>query len=56
MDDVGHAQDVRVPGQFEAFYREEYAAVVALIHVLSGSRPVAEDLAQEAFLRAHRDW
>ncbi len=30
--------------------------MVALTYALSGSRPVAEDLAQEAFLRAHRDW
>lgn len=49
-------QPVRVPAQFEAFYRAEYGAVVALIRVLTGNRWVAEDLAQEAFLRAHRDW
>lgn len=30
--------------------------MVALAYGLSGSRSVAEDLAQEAFLRAHRDW
>ena len=47
---------VRVPAQFESYYRAEYAAVVALIGVLTGNRWVAEDLAQEAFLRAHRDW
>ena len=48
--------DVRVPDSFETLYRENYAAVVALVYALSGTRPVAEDLAQEAFLRAHRDW
>lgn len=47
---------VRVPAQFESFYQADYAAVVALTAVLTGSRWVAEDLAQEAFLRAHRDW
>jgi len=47
---------VRIPGSFDAFYREEYRAVVALIYGLKGSGPAAEDLAQEAFLRAHRDW
>lgn len=47
---------VQVPGQFEAFYREEFPSVVALSYALGGSRHVAEDLAQEAFLRAHRDW
>jgi RNA polymerase sigma-70 factor, ECF subfamily len=47
---------VRVPGGFDAFYRTEYAAVVGLVHALTGNRAAAEDLAQEAFLRAHRDW
>jgi RNA polymerase sigma-70 factor (ECF subfamily) len=48
--------EVQVPGQFEVFYREEYGPVVALTYALSRSRPVAEDLAQEAFVRAYRDW
>ena len=43
------------PGNFDAFYRIEYPRVVALTYALGG-RTVAEDLAQEAFLRAHRDW
>lgn len=30
--------------------------MVAIAYVLSGSRAAAEDIAQEAFLRAHRDW
>jgi RNA polymerase sigma-70 factor, ECF subfamily len=41
---------------FEAFYLREYHAVVRLAYALSGSRLAAEDLAQEAFLRAFRDW
>lgn len=41
---------------FEEFYRKEYRAVVALAYALSGSRWVAEELAQEAFIRAHRNW
>lgn len=48
--------DVQVPGRFEAFYREEYPAVVALMYGLTGIAWVSEDLAQEAFLRAYRDW
>ncbi len=56
MDDVDQAPDVRVPGEFEAFYRADYGAVVALTLALTGSHAVAEDLAQEAFLRVHRDW
>lgn len=41
---------------FEEFYAREYAAVVGLAFALSGSRSACEDLAQEAFLAAHRQW
>jgi DNA-directed RNA polymerase specialized sigma24 family protein len=41
---------------FEAFYVREYQAVVRLAYALSGSRLAAEDIAQDAFLRAFRDW
>jgi DNA-directed RNA polymerase specialized sigma24 family protein len=41
---------------FEAFYLREYHAVVRLAYALSGSRLVAEDIAQDAFLRAFGDW
>jgi RNA polymerase sigma-70 factor (ECF subfamily) len=41
---------------FEAFYRREYAAVVALAFALCGRGGAAEDLAQEAFLTTHRHW
>ena len=47
---------VRIPRHFETFYRSEYSGVVGLGYALCGSRPAAEDAAQEAFLRAHRDW
>jgi RNA polymerase sigma-70 factor (ECF subfamily) len=41
---------------FEEFYAREFPAVVGLAFALSGSRTASEDLAQEAFLAAHRDW
>ena len=41
---------------FEAFYVREYHAVVRLAYALSGSRLIAEDIAQDAFLRAFQDW
>ena len=41
---------------FEELYVREYRAIVALAYALSGSRAAAEDLAQEAFLAAHRNW
>lgn len=48
--------EVQVPGSFESLYRMSYPAVVALVYGLCGSRAAAEDVAQEAFLRAHQDW
>jgi RNA polymerase sigma-70 factor (ECF subfamily) len=47
---------VFVSGSFEAFYESEYDACVRLAYVLSGSRWGAEDVAQEAFIAAHRRW
>ena len=44
------------PAAFEEFYLKEYASVMGLAYALSGSRWAAEDLAQEAFLAAHRNW
>jgi len=41
---------------FEGFYRRERRAIVGLAFVLSGSGAVAEELAQDAFLAALRDW
>lgn len=41
---------------FEAWYRAEYRPVVALVSTLVKSRTVAEELAQDAFLEAHRKW
>jgi RNA polymerase sigma factor (sigma-70 family) len=52
----GGSRVVRLPGSFEHFYLEEYPRVVDLSYALSGSRGGAEDIAQEAFLRAYRDW
>jgi RNA polymerase sigma factor (sigma-70 family) len=47
---------VRSTPDFGAFYRSEYAAVATLTMVLTRNAAAAEDLAQDAFLRAHRDW
>lgn len=47
---------VRVPEGFESFYRRERRGMVGLAFVLSGSRLAAEDLAQDAFIAAMRDW
>lgn len=41
---------------FPAFYRREYPNMVAIAAAVSGNRAIAEDIAQEAMLRAHRHW
>ena len=47
---------LRLTEPFEVFYEREFPSVVGLAYALSGNRSGAEDLAQEAFLAAHRDW
>ena len=47
---------VTLPERFETFYQREFRSVVGLAYALSGSRWAAEDLAQEAFIAAHRKW
>jgi len=46
----------QLPESFDEFYAREYAGLVRLALVLSGSRHAAEDLAQDALLAAYRDW
>jgi len=41
---------------FGGFYRQEWPRVLGLVYALSGSSWGAEDIAQDAFLKAHRDW
>ena len=58
-DPVPKSSDATALGSsetFEEFYEREFLAVVGLAYALSGNRSGAEDLAQEAFLIAHRDW
>ena len=41
---------------FDTFYAREYQPMVALAAAVSGNGLIAEDLAQEALIRAHRNW
>ena len=41
---------------FDTFYRREFTSMVALARAICGDHQQAEDLAQEAMSRAHRDW
>jgi RNA polymerase sigma-70 factor (ECF subfamily) len=47
---------VPITSSFDEFYRTEWSRVLGLVYALSGSKWAAEDVTQEAFLRAHRDW
>ncbi len=49
-------ETVPIRETFEAFYLREFPRMVALAAAVSGSRAIAEDLAQEAMVRAHRHW
>ena len=51
-EQVGEAAQL----DFDELYRRDFRALVALAYGLSGSRAAAEELAQEAFLAAHRRW
>ena len=42
--------------RFEEVYLREFPRVFALAYALSGSRWAAEDIAQDAFVVAHRRW
>jgi RNA polymerase sigma factor (sigma-70 family) len=44
------------PERFEDVYLREFTGVFALAYALSGSRWAAEDIAQDAFVVAHRQW
>lgn len=43
-------------GTFDAFFATEYRRVLAVVVALVGSRSGAEDIAQEAFVRAYLRW
>jgi len=47
---------VRAVEPFERFYAREFRSVVGLAYALSGSQSGAEDIAQEAFIAAHKKW
>lgn len=41
---------------FDDFYKVEYGRIVRLMFGLTGRWPLAEELAQESMLSAHRNW
>lgn len=53
-DDVGDV--VGETTSFRRFYLEEFPSILAYLLSVTGSLTVSEDLAQETFTRAYRDW
>lgn len=49
-------ETIATDAAFDDFYRREYRLVVGLGYALCGDRGSAEDLAQDAFLAARREW
>lgn len=56
VEDDLELQVVRAAEPFETFFRREFPKMVAVAYAISGSRWAAEELAQEACLRAFRSW
>jgi RNA polymerase sigma factor (sigma-70 family) len=56
MEDDSPGAHLAPAVEFEVFYRAHYREVVALARSLCGSWAAAEELAQDAFLAASRDW
>jgi RNA polymerase sigma-70 factor, ECF subfamily len=48
--------DMSASPVYEVFFRREFPAIRAVVWALVGNVWVAEELAQEAFARAHRSW
>jgi RNA polymerase sigma factor (sigma-70 family) len=51
MPDQPDVHDGLESSRFESFYQREYTGTVRLAGFLSGDRSIAEDIAQEAFIR-----
>lgn len=47
---------VSAADSFGALYERDFVRVVALVYAMSGSRSAAEEIAQDAFVAAHREW
>jgi RNA polymerase sigma-70 factor, ECF subfamily len=54
-DDAVLGAQPSVEHSFDCFYRDQWDRIVLLITVLCSDRGVAEDLAQDTFLRAYRN-
>ena len=55
-EDNANLQILRAAEPFESFFHREFPKMVAVAYAISGSRWAAEELAQEACLRAFKSW
>jgi DNA-directed RNA polymerase specialized sigma24 family protein len=51
MPHTGRTEDL-----FRQVYAEQFAVLVRLAYLTTGSRPTAEDLVQDVFLKLHQHW
>ncbi|MDH4168444.1 MAG: sigma-70 family RNA polymerase sigma factor [Acidimicrobiia bacterium] len=58
MSGDGQVMETTVPvaAEFDSFYRKEFPAMVALAASVGAGTAIAEDVAQEAMVKAHRNW
>lgn len=56
LGDEAALRIVKAAEPFENFFRREFPRMVAVAYAMSGSRWAAEELAQEACLRAYKSW
>ncbi len=52
----GTSEEEGLGSDFESFYSTEFEGVLAMLYGLVRHRWLAEEIAQEAFIKAHRDW
>ena len=55
---IGDVEPSRTSGEdrFDAFYRARRDRAVNLAHLLTGSRAIGEEVAQDAFVALHAKW
>lgn len=53
---MGGDDEAEGTSAFGQFLRAEYARLVPMLQALTGDRALAEDLAQEAMVKAQREW
>lgn len=56
MNDVDHVEPIVLPPTFEEFFAEHRTGVYGAVWLVTRSRDIAEEIAQEAFCRTWEHW